>query len=104
MNVDILSNDPSWIWYIVFAVPFMVFVLLAWILFKYIPVGGHTTYDARIQVLTFSQIGKWIEDNIGSRLERKPVAPDTVESSSSGAMVPVPDIEHGMRNRRTNSQ
>lgn len=43
MNVDILSKNPSWTWYIVFAVPFMVFVLLGWILFKYVPVRDHST-------------------------------------------------------------
>lgn len=41
MNVDVLANNPGWGWYIVFSVPFMVLVLLCWILFKYVPVSDY---------------------------------------------------------------
>lgn len=51
MNVDVLSQNPSWGWYIALSVPLMVIVLLGWILFKYVPVGTHATphYPAEIK-------------------------------------------------------
>lgn len=81
MNVDVLANNPRWGLYVAFSVPFMVLVLLGWVLFKYVPVSSHPLSPVE-EKLTRSQIASWIEKNIGARLERKP---DTAPSSPVAA-------------------
>ncbi|KAI5842101.1 hypothetical protein DFP73DRAFT_108798 [Morchella snyderi] len=48
MNVDILESNPSWKWYPISAAPFMAFVMLAWLLFKWQPVSKYLKwYETR---------------------------------------------------------
>lgn len=60
-------------------------------------------HDDRSNVLTTSQIARWIEENIGSRLETNPAVTETVQTVSSGANVPVGDLESAVQNRKSNS-
>lgn len=36
MNVDLLSDNPGWQWYLVVAIPFMALVVGIWVLCKYL--------------------------------------------------------------------
>lgn len=40
MNVNVLEQNPSWLWYPAIAVPILGSALIVWLLFKYIPVRG----------------------------------------------------------------
>lgn len=79
MNVDVLSNNPSWIWYVGFAVPFMGLVLLGWILFKYIPVCGHL-------ILVIVKYSQYIRLRNGLRT--------TSDHASNGKQPPLPEAKN----------
>ncbi|TGZ80709.1 ankyrin [Ascodesmis nigricans] len=51
MNVDLLSKNTSWRWYLALSVPTLLLVLLTWLLFKYVP------------------IEKWVEKKAGKRVQ-----------------------------------
>lgn len=40
MNVDVLENNPSWVWYFALCLPIMASLVLVWIVFKFTNVGN----------------------------------------------------------------
>lgn len=38
MNVNLVENNPDWWWYVVISGPVFAIVILAWLMFKYLPV------------------------------------------------------------------
>lgn len=44
MNVDVLSNNPPWFWFLVFLLPMCAAIVLVWLLFKYVPVRNYAPH------------------------------------------------------------
>lgn len=84
MNVNVLSGNPSWVWYIAFSVPFMVFVLFCWILFKYVPVGAILRLAGRDQVVKFYRLRSGLRTRLDHTSNRNRPRPTQVEHSPAG--------------------
>lgn len=50
MNVNLLENNPTWLWYLLFAGVVFTLTMFGWLLFKFIKVSSTSLSRAREKI------------------------------------------------------